>query len=385
MKFHFFHLMPYPYLPDDFDERFSSPSLTFPNRYFDRKLGHELYQRYMDEFEYADELGFDGIVCNEHHQSAYGIMPSPNVIAAALSRRTSKARIMILGNAIGLRDHPLRVAEEVAMIDHLCGGRLDQGFVRGIGWEYFGHSINPTASRSRFNEAHDLLIKAWTSEEMFEWYGEHYEFRYVNLWPRPLQDPYPPIFIPGMGSTETMKFCAKHRYSFMSVYAPTQIVKRWFDGYRSAAEEEGYTPDPEKMLLAIPVYVADTDAKAIEEAREPMEWLFHKGLKQGPEIFYPPGYMSLSSLRGVLSTGWKSFPETSYQELLDGDMILVGSPTTVAEKVEELRQVLGIGGFCVVMVVGGMSREHARHSMELFASEVMPQFRQTGVAEPTPA
>jgi alkanesulfonate monooxygenase SsuD/methylene tetrahydromethanopterin reductase-like flavin-dependent oxidoreductase (luciferase family) len=182
MRFNFFHLMPYPYLPEDFDEKFDTPSLTFPNRFFDPERGHDLYHRYLDELEYADKLGFDGICCNEHHQTAYGIMPSPNIIAAALARRTSKARIMILGNAIGIRDHPLRVAEEIAMIDHLCDGRLDQGFVRGIGWEYFGHSINPMKSRERFNEAHDLLIKAWTSEEPFEWYGDNYEFRYVNIW-----------------------------------------------------------------------------------------------------------------------------------------------------------------------------------------------------------
>ena len=112
-------------------------------------------------------------------------------MAAALTRRTTQARIMVLGNAIGIRGNPLRVAEEIAMLDLLSGGRVDSGFVRGIGWEYFGHSVNPVKSRSRFNEAHDLIIKAWTSPEMFSWYGENYEYRYVNLWPRPLQQPHP--------------------------------------------------------------------------------------------------------------------------------------------------------------------------------------------------
>ena len=154
---------------------------------------------------------------------------------------------MVLGNAIGIRDHPLRVAEEIAMLDHLTDGRLVSGFVRGIGWEYFAHSINPTRSRERFNEAHDLIIKAWTTDEVFEWVSPNYEFRYVNVWPRPLQQPHPPIYIPGAGSTETMKFCAEKRYTYMSVYAPTPVVKRWFDGYRSAANDLGYEPDPEKL------------------------------------------------------------------------------------------------------------------------------------------
>ncbi|HZL54354.1 MAG TPA: LLM class flavin-dependent oxidoreductase, partial [Solirubrobacteraceae bacterium] len=236
MKFTYFHLMPYAYLPEDFEERFASPSLTFPNGYFDPARGVELYHRYLDELEYADQLGFDGIAVNEHHQSAYGLMPSPNIMAAALARRTSNAKLMVLGNAIGIREDPLRVAEEIAMLDHLSRGRVVSGFVRGIGWEYFGHSVNPTRSRARFEEAHDLIIKAWTTREPFQWISPNYEFRYVNVWPRPLQEPHPPIYIPGAGSSETMRWVARHRYTYMSVYAPSRVTKRWFDGYRTAAE-----------------------------------------------------------------------------------------------------------------------------------------------------
>ena len=165
--------------------------MTYPNANFDPSLGSALYARYLDELEYADQLGFDGIAVNEHHQSAYGLMPSPNLMAAALTRRTSRARIMVLGNAIAIRGNPLRVAEEIAMLDLMSGGRVDSGFVRGIGWEYFAHSINPVKSRSRFDEAHDLIIKAWTSPEMFSWYGANYEYRYVNIWPRPMQQSAP--------------------------------------------------------------------------------------------------------------------------------------------------------------------------------------------------
>src|SRR6202046_1847961 len=172
--------MPYPYLPDGFDTAYDSTSLTYPNANFDPSLGASLYARYLDELEYADQLGFDGIAVNEHHQSAYGLMPSPNLMAAALTRRTSKARIMVLGNAIALRGNPLRGAGEIAVPALLSGGRVDSGFVRGIGWEYFAHSINPVKSRARFDEAHDLIVKAWTSPEMFSWYGAYYEYRCVN-------------------------------------------------------------------------------------------------------------------------------------------------------------------------------------------------------------
>ncbi|HMD91951.1 MAG TPA: LLM class flavin-dependent oxidoreductase [Trebonia sp.] len=380
MKFSFFHLMPYPYLPDDFDEAYASSSLTFPNKHFDPKLGTQLYHRYLDELEYADQLGFDGIAVNEHHQSAYGLMPSPNIMAAALARRTSNARIMVLGNAIGIRGNPLRVAEEIAMLDHLSNGRVDSGFVRGIGWEYFAHSINPVKSRARFNEAHDLIIKAWTSDEMFEWVSPNYEYRYVNLWPRPVQQPHPPIYIPGAGSTETMRFCASHRYTFMSVYAPTRVVRMWFDGYRRAASELEYVPDPEKIALSIPVYVADTDERAHREARPAVEWLFRKGLKQPMEMVNPPGYMSPGSLRGVLMTERKPFSALSYEELLAEGYVVVGSPAAVADRLGAMYDALGgYGQLIGLFAIGPSTHEQITRSSELFASDVMPALRSLGV------
>jgi alkanesulfonate monooxygenase SsuD/methylene tetrahydromethanopterin reductase-like flavin-dependent oxidoreductase (luciferase family) len=382
VKFSFFHLMPYPYLADDFDTAYDSTSLTYPNSKFDPALGAALYSRYLDELEYADQLGFDGIAVNEHHQSAYGLMPSPNLMAAALTRRTSRARIMVLGNAIGIRGNPLRVAEEIAMLDLMSGGRVDSGFVRGIGWEYFGHSINPTKSRSRFNEAHDLIIKAWTSPEMFSWYGENYEYRYVNIWPRPIQDPHPPIFIPGAGSTETMKFCAERRYTYMSVYAPTRIVRRWFDGYRQAAADLGYVANPERIAFSVPIYVADTDEKAHEEARPIIEWLYHKGLKQTAEMVTPPGYMSPGSLRGVLASGMRGLGVTSYDDLLAQGQAVVGSPSSVAKRLGELYDDLGgFGQIIGLFAIGPSTPEQVRRSTELFATEVIPVLRPLGTAD----
>jgi len=375
VKFTYFHLMPYAGLPDDFEERFSSPSLTYPNRYFDPQLGVELYHRYLDELEYADELGFDGIAVNEHHQSAYGLMPSPNIMAAALARRTSNARLMVLGNAIGIRGNPLRVAEEIAMLDHLSRGRVVSGFVRGIGWEYFAHSVNPTRSRARFEEAHDLIIKAWTTREPFQWVSPNYEFRYVNVWPRPLQQPHPPIYIPGAGSTETMRWVAQHQYSYMSVYAPSSLTKRWFDGYRTASEEAGIDPDPEKIVFSVPLYVAETDELAHAQARGPVEWLFHKGLKQGFEIIFPPGYMTPGSMRGMLSSGFAGFENMTYEDLLREHIVIAGSPDTVGETLERLRDELGFGAMNVLMCIGDMPHEHVISSMDLFAGKVMPALR----------
>ena len=195
-----FHLMPYGDLDMEERARHKAAWVVLPNKLFDPEKGHALYNRYLDELEYCEQAGFDGLCVNEHHQNAYGLMPSPVVMAAALARRTSKAKIAILGNAFCLREHPLTLAEEHAMIDCITEGRLISGFVRGIGAEYYSMGGNPTQSLSRHQEAHELVVRAWTEEGPFAFEGRHYHFEYVNLWPRPYQQPHPPIWCPSQGS-----------------------------------------------------------------------------------------------------------------------------------------------------------------------------------------
>ena len=137
--------------------------MALPNSYYDPKQGHLLYNRYLDELELGDQLGFDVLCVNEHHQTAYGLMPTPGVLAGALSRRTKRARIAVLGRALPLLNNPLNVAEEYAILDNITGGRLVAGFVRGIGVEYHSTGANPAKSHERFHEAHDLIIQAWTA------------------------------------------------------------------------------------------------------------------------------------------------------------------------------------------------------------------------------
>jgi len=161
VQFFGFHLMPYPYLTEEHRGSGDSSWITLSNQNFDPRRGHELYQRYLNELVLYDQVGFDGVCVNEHHQTAYGLMPAPDVVAAVLVPQT-KGKIAVLGNAISLRDHPLRVAEEIAMLDVISGGRIISGFVRGIGAEYQTFQLDPTQSRARFHEAHDLIVEAWT-------------------------------------------------------------------------------------------------------------------------------------------------------------------------------------------------------------------------------
>ena len=127
MEIFFFHLMPWPHIPEDFKSHYRSSWVVLPNSCYDPVAGHRIYREYLDQLAAADELGFDAVCVNEHHQNGYGTMPSPNVIAAILCERTKRAKIAILGNGICLRDNPLRVAEEVAMIDVISGGRVISG------------------------------------------------------------------------------------------------------------------------------------------------------------------------------------------------------------------------------------------------------------------
>ncbi len=132
MKFTWFNLMPWPDLPDDFREQNRSVWVDIPSRLFNPVTANRIYNEYMDQLEYAESLGFDGIGCNEHHQNGYGLMPSPNIIAAGLARRTSRAALAVIGNSIALYNPPIRVAEEFAMLDVISGGRLIAGFPREL-------------------------------------------------------------------------------------------------------------------------------------------------------------------------------------------------------------------------------------------------------------
>jgi alkanesulfonate monooxygenase SsuD/methylene tetrahydromethanopterin reductase-like flavin-dependent oxidoreductase (luciferase family) len=368
-----FHLMPYPALPDDYD----GPAwVTCPNELFDPAVGHQIYNRYLDELIYADELGYDGVCINEHHQNAYGIMPSPNLMAAVLARQTEHVKIAIVGNALPLYDPPTRVAEEYAMIDNISNGRLIAGFVVGGGPEYYSFSINPAHARERFQEAHDIIIKAWTEPGPTEFIGKHYRLRYLNTWPRPVQQPHPEIWIPGVGSLETIEFVARKRYAYMGIpYFHISVFDRAFNLFREACEAEGYTADPRQAGWLVPIFVAETD----EEARRQYEehfWYFVKRLLPGITI-NPPGYTSLRSLEGMMKgMGTFALSLETWDQVREGVYAIVGSPDTVYETLEENLARLGTGNLLGLFQLGTLPADLTRRNLELFANEVLPRLRQ---------
>jgi len=375
MKFFFFHLMSWPHLPADFDETHDSAWIWVPNSLYDPAKGAELYHEYINTLALAEELGFDGICVNEHHQTAYGLMPSPNLIAAALTQRTKRCKIAVIGNALPLYNPPQRVAEEFAMLDNLSGGRLIAGMVVGGGPEYFASQIDPTTAREKYREALDLIVKAWTEPGPFTWDSKHYYFRYVNPWPRPVQQPHPPIWIPGVGSKETIDFVAQRRYSYMGVpYFHIDVFRRVFSQFREACDRAGYKANPEQMGWGIPIYVAETDRQAREEF-EPHLWYFVKNLLKNIGLT-PPGYTSPTSAAALLKQQ-KLFlaVQKTWKDIEDGVFAIVGSPETVRQKIEHYKRELGAGVVLTGCQVGSLSHEQARKSMTMLAKDVLPKLR----------
>ena len=376
MKIFAFHLMPYAALDPAYGERHNSAWVTLPNTYFDPAIGHVLYNRYLDELELADESGFDGVCVNEHHQNAYGIMPIPSVIAGALSRRI-KGKIAVLGRALPLLNNPLTVAEEFAMLDVITGGRLIGGFVRGIGAEYFSWGANPAESHERFQEAHDLIVEAWTRPGPFHYEGQYYDFQYVNVWPRPMQQPHPPIWIPSQGSSETIRWAAasERRYTYLQTYSPISAVKRALDMYRSEAQKAGYESSPDKIGWMVPIYVAETDERAKNEAKPHIEAFTNRFMRKPREMQFPPGYLSLRSMKAVMEAKAGRFRVQTIDEMIDQGTLICGSADTVRRRLLELHYELGFGNLLALLQFGTLPAELSRKNIELFASDVMPFLR----------
>ncbi len=382
MRFFSAHLMPWDRLPADFNQRYGSAWTRIPNELYLPEHGQELYNRYLDELVLAEELGFDGVCVNEHHQTAYGTMPSPNLIAAILARQTKRIKIAVVGNALPLHSPPTRVAEEYAMIDCISGGRLIAGMVVGGGPEYHSSSLNPTHARSMFAEAMDLILRAWTEPGPFEHYGKHWKLRNVNPWPRPLQKPHPPIWIPGAGSQETIRFVAERHYSYMGIpYFHLDFFKHNFDTFREACEQNGYTADPEQLGWLVPIYVARTDAQAWEEYEEHFWYFAHKLLK-GLTVF-PPGYTSARSLPKI-NHALGRFMTTlkTCAEVEQGTYALVGSPQTVRDRLIDCLGTLDVGNLLGLFHLGTLPAHQTRQNLRLFAEEVMPAVRRAFTASP---
>ena len=376
MSFEVFYFteLPYPAFPESEADKYPSMRLTFPNTYFDPQTAHDLFKRYLDEYQYAEEVGFDGLMINEHHNTPSCMDVEVNITGGILARVTNRAKILMLGNMLPTSDNPVRVAEEIAMLDVISGGRIISGFVRGIGIETWANNTNPVYNRERFEECHDLIKKTWTTPGPFRWEGKHYHYRAVNPWMLPIQQPHPPCWVPGTGSPETVKWAADNHYTYAAFLTRMDQARNLFANYRKHANEDGWEPGPEKFAFMICAHVNDTDEKA-QESGKAFLWRMRGPLKGPREYWAPPGYFSAAGAAANTLRRHRPLDQMSYQELQDEYHLVVGSPDTVIKKLRYIKEELGIGALLLEAQGGPLSHQDTMRSLELFGKEVIPALK----------
>jgi len=355
------HETPY----SDFKECVDFPA---PNKMFDPVIGHALYSEFLNELEFAEELGFDVAALPEQHSKQDNLDPSPNVLASFLVARTKNIKILPFGTILPLHN-PIRIAEEYAMLDVLSKGRLLAGFVRGGPTNYVAYNENYSDGRTKFEEAWDLIVKAWTTVEPFQWEGKHYHFDNVSIWPRPYQKPHPTIHTAGGGSVETAaKMGASIGLGFTST---TKEVKDFVLNYQERCKElQGKKPSKDKIAVARSIYVAPTDREAREECEE---HLLHQY-----RVLYLPSIMANQRLEKSCKVPlyWASrlfLTKESYEGLVKIGNHIAGSPETVAGAINELQDEIEFGTFLGLFRFGSMPHGLAKKSMQLFADKVVPR------------
>lgn len=389
------------------------------NKFFDREKGAQLYNEYLDEMVYAEDVGFDAVMLNEHHGTPFCMGAVMNVEASILARITSKVKIVLLGNPLPTFKNPLRVAEELATIDCISRGRLVPGWVRGAGSEQVFNNANPAYNRELFNEAHDLILAAWTRPGPFRWEGEHFTYRYVNPWVTPYQKPRPPIWIPGVLSPETVQWCAEHRYPYLGLGTSLKETVELWNLYGDTAAKTGYMAGSENFGYVNHVFVAETEEKAEELGKC---HLFGGGQVNfsRPEHTLPPGYNSKEATRrlaratsaqsgtaflGVsaeqLGRSQQSAPRKAstksrlqrgeatieearaaiygrYPKTVKSMAVVSGTPKTVLPKIRRILETLRPSVFGFFATQGPVSFEDRMTNIRLLGQEVLPAVREYG-------
>lgn len=382
IEFYLFNGGTYPFIPLNGDRK--SNFIDLSSEYYEPLRGERFTRDYFETVAFAEELGFDGVILTEQHGGPIGLVPNTLIGIAWLAARTHGIILCAVGPILNAYPSPVRLAEEVALVDTLCGGRLIVGLPMGIGAQYHSLGVmNPAQARARFREAHDLFLRAMTEPGPFEWQGKFFHVPYVNPWPKPLQSPYPPIWIPAAGSRESLELCAECRHTYMAVYVPRAVLRRNVETFREAAAREGYEPDRRQIVRMHQVHVAETDAQARLEAEPHFLWSYQSRLRSPFHDAFPPGHVSVESLRRMaLGGGYRSrdISEYTWEELWNEGWLVAGSPSTVAERLEELVEELDVGRVIVSADQGSMPPWLVRKSLTMFAEEVMPRFRPTGGA-----
>jgi alkanesulfonate monooxygenase SsuD/methylene tetrahydromethanopterin reductase-like flavin-dependent oxidoreductase (luciferase family) len=384
MKLSMFHLMPYRDLPADFETKYHSVWVDPP--FWDLAQPDRVGQYYnwtLDELIHGAKCGMDGICVNEHHQNAYGFMPSPNLMGSVLARATNGTDVAIvqMGATLPTTNPPIRVAEEYAMLDCISGGRIVAGMPLGSPMDVnLCYGVNPIEQRERYYEAHDLILKAWQSKEIFAWNGKYFKLPMVNLWPRPIQQPHPPVWVPGSGSLSTWDFAAKHDhcYCFLSYYG-NNLGKRVMDGFWEFVAKSNLEANPYRAGFLQLVAVSESDAQAEKDYYQHIRYFYDKCLHVLPEFMGIPGHQdyrslanSVKNLAPMQAKLVNEIPNWKFKDFVDNQFVISGGPASVRDQLKEAVKKLRVGNLMVLLHIGSMPHELTLKNIELFSREVKP-------------
>lgn len=311
----------------------------------------------------ADELGFDWVSTSEHHYSPRLVAPNACLVSAALSQVLPRAKIAVLGPLVAM-NNPVRIAEELALLDAMSGGRCVVLFLRGTPNEFLTYGVNPAETRARTQEATTLILRALTEKRPFGWIGRYYRFRTVSVWPGPVQQPHPPFYYSG-NSKESAEFAAKLRLGLGISFFPVPFTAELAHHYREFCARHGWQPTPEQLVYRCRIAVGEDaqDAARLRAALVPANDARGGGLHSGRarHLELPPAALPGMGLN---------------------DVRFCGDPETVVEQIEAFFEATGIG--VIDLIFGGLNAtltiEDTARSMRLFATEVVPRIRHLGEA-----
>jgi alkanesulfonate monooxygenase SsuD/methylene tetrahydromethanopterin reductase-like flavin-dependent oxidoreductase (luciferase family) len=383
MKVFVFDLLPYGRHLDHLvvDKELPWP---LPKEHFEPAVAVQTYEEHLQAWEELDRLGFDGVAFNEHHTSPYGLMNSPNLLAAAAAQRTKNLKLAIYGNLLPLHD-PLRLAEELAMLDCLSNGRLISGFARGIPREHEVYQVPLKESRARFEEAWEVIRRAWT-EESFSFEGRFWNYRDVAIWPRPVQQPHPPVWVPVTSSKETIEWAAAHDIPITPGALATSggLREDITNYYARCLEQHGRSLTPDHLILPANAYVADSKAQALEEAGPYALYftnvLFSHGNITDANPLLQAGYLGSSSFDYIrpenMRIATRSREDFRGMTLADIERQVQnqawGTPEEVRDRIIEDADRAAASTVLINLNRGAMPQELFLNQIRRFGTEVLP-------------
>lgn len=365
MEFCCFTPVPWPHLAE------RPASWPFPNSAFDSERGAACFDAAVEQLVFAEECGFDWVGVGEDHMTAYGLAPNPIMLLSVVAAQTKRIKLATMGCPLPLLN-PVRVAEELAMLDVLSRGRVIAGLIRGVPQNYAAYGMDPAESRERFDEALELVQKCWTHPETFAWESTHYSFPSVSMWPTPYSAPHPPLLI-SANSTTSAELGARlrSRIGAIHLYNRNAIdrVAEAYDAYRRVAADAGWVPGSEMFLIGLPTCVAETDARAKELLAQALDYQF--GVLSG--TYNEQKRRIAQSTPGYGLSPTEEDPP-GIDERLEQGLVLCGSPDTVAEQIRFLQERLGCGVISMHLQVGNMPHRAVMDGMRLFCDEIRPRF-----------